>query len=57
MREIDPIRHAALAALAHDPLTVGVPAEPQPETDLHFRNWRWLIDRDGIGWALLDKPA
>ena len=57
MREIDPIRHAALAALAHDPLTVGVPAEPQPETDLHFRNWRWLIDRDGIGWALLDKPG
>ena len=41
----------------HDPLTVGVPAEPQPETDLHFRNWRWLIDRDGIGWALLDEPG
>ena len=53
MREIDPTRHAALAALAHDPLTVGIPAEPQPETDLHFRNWRWLIDRDGIGWAML----
>ena len=57
MREIDPTRYAALAALAIDPLTVGVPAEPQPETDLHFRNWRWLIDRDGIGWALLDEPG
>src|SRR5262245_35656095 len=57
MREINPTRHAALAALARDPLTVGIPAEIQPETTEQFVNWRWLIDRDGIGWALLDKPG
>ena len=57
MRDINPTRHAALAALARDPLTVGVPAEAQPDIAEQFVNWRWFIDRDGIGWALLDKPG
>jgi enoyl-CoA hydratase/carnithine racemase len=57
MREINPTRHPALAALARDPLTVGIPAETQPDSAEQFVNWRWFIDRDGIGWALLDTPG
>ena len=57
MRDINPSRYAALAALAKDPLTIGTPAENQPDLVDRFRNWRWFIDTDGIAWALLNKAG
>ena len=57
MRDINPSRHAALEALAKDPLTIGTPAENQPDLVDRFRNWRWFIDTEGIAWALLNKAG
>lgn len=54
MRQFDPRRDEALTALTHEHLTLGDPADTQPEGPADLRHWRWHLDEDGIAWALLD---